>query len=56
MRLCALYDIGFEMNLGKISAKWHLPVANRREVAVFGVARLQGSPEAIMKAFQESMA
>lgn len=32
-----------------------LPVANKREVAVFGVARLQGTPEVIMKAFKESM-
>jgi hypothetical protein len=34
----------------------HVPVANKREVAVFSVARLQGTPEVIMKAFGDSMA
>jgi hypothetical protein len=33
-----------------------LAVANKREVAVFGVVRLQGTPQLVMKAFQESMA
>lgn len=33
-----------------------LPVVDKREVAVCGVARLRGTPEVIVKAFKESMA
>lgn len=44
-----------QLNAGEIVIKL-LPVVDKREVAVCGVARLRGTPEVIVKAFKESMA